>query len=296
MLVYAVLNTVEGAGRLCATAGAVLFASFSYTWFLAACPESFPFACLAGLLVLLWGALPYSRQDGRAMRAGWIALAVLNGGITVTNGVKVALAYLVGRGFSWRRVARLATVLAIIVLLAVAIILLRYALFRIMTGGEKANLSDGLVQSFQFIDGGFGIRERLAKIASCFSEPIVTHGDPLEQNILSRAYGNIVVPWAVALLYVSAAIGAWRLWRHVLVRLVLAMFCVDFLLHVVISWGLEEGHIYCGHWLYAPAILAALLPISFQGQWRRVTVAGIFMLAAVLFAGGMFSFVAGNVH
>ena len=223
-------------------------------------------------------------------------MAVLNGGITVTNGLKVVLAYLVVRGFSWRRVARLATVLAIIVLLALGVILLRYALFRIMTGYAKANLSDGLVQSFQFVGGEFGMQERLSKIATCFSEPIVTHGDPLGQNNISRPYGNLIVPWAVALLYVSAAIGAWRLRRHGLVRLVLAMFCVDFLLHVVISWGLSEGHIYCGHWLYAPAILAALLPTSFKGRWRHVMTAGFFVLALVLFAGGVSSFVTGNVR
>ena len=293
LLVYAVLNTAEGTGRMCATAGAALFASFSYTWFLAACPESFSFACLAGLLVLLWGVLPCSRRDGRAIRAGWIAMAVLNGGITVTNGIKVVLAYLVVRGFSWRRVARLATILATIVLLASVIILARYAMFRISTGGAKANLSDGLVQSFQFIERGIGIQERLSKIASCFSEPIVTHGDPLEENIISRPYGTVVVPWAIVALYVSAAIGACRLWRHVLVRLVLAMFSVDLMLHVVVSWGLAEGHIYCGHWLYVPAILSALLPTSFKGRWRSMATAGVFVLALVLFVGGVVSFVAG---
>lgn len=296
MLVYAVLNRAEGAGRTCAAAGAVLFASFSYTWFLAACPESFPLACLAGLLVLLWGVLPCSKQDGKAMRAGWIALAVLNGGITVTNGMKVVLAYLAVRGFSWRRVARLAIMLAAIALLALCVILLRYALFRITTGNAKANLSDGLIQSFQFVGGVSGMHEWLSKIASCFSESIVTHGDPLDQNDISRPYGNIFVSWAVAALYVSAAISACRLWRHGLVRLVLAMFCVDILLHVVVSWGLVEGHIYCGHWLYAPAILAALLPTSFQGRWRRVLTAGMFVLAALLFAGGVSSFVAGNAR
>ena len=220
-------------------------------------------------------------------------MAVLNGGITVTNGIKVVLAYLVVRGFSWRRVARLATILATIVLLASVIILARYAMFRISTGGAKANLSDGLVQSFQFIERGIGIQERLSKIASCFSEPIVTHGDPLEENIISRPYGTVVVPWAIVALYVSAAIGACRLWRHVLVRLVLAMFSVDLMLHVVVSWGLAEGHIYCGHWLYVPAILSALLPTSFKGRWRSMATAGVFVLALVLFVGGVVSFVAG---
>ena len=42
-----------------------------------------------------------------------------------------------------------------------------------------------------------------------------------------------------------------------------------------------------------PAILVALLPASFKGRWRSVVTAGVFVLALVLFVGGVVSFVAG---
>ena len=73
MLVHATLSAVQGAGRGTAVAGTALFFSFSYTWLLAACPESYPLACLAGLLVLRWGLVCIASR-GKVKNFEWLRM------------------------------------------------------------------------------------------------------------------------------------------------------------------------------------------------------------------------------
>ena len=288
MLVYSTLKAVSGMKRIDAAAGTALYMSFSYTWLLAACPESFTLACAAGLLVLRWGVSPVSSR-GKAGNIGWFALAVLNGGITTTNVVKVVLAFLAARGITRRRLLRLAVmgaILAAAVFLAMGI---RYFLFNITHDVSKEHFSDGMVKSMvSFAKLDFG--QWLECTWNFFAEPVVTHGDALSVFHLERPYGSLLAPLSVITLYVAAAIGAWRARRQTIVKMVLAMHIVDILLHVVMTWGLDEGHIYCGHWLYTPAILAAMLPATCTGKARKFILAGLFALASVIFICGAYAF------
>ncbi len=290
MLVHATLSAVQGAGRGTAVAGTALFFSFSYTWLLAACPESYPLACLAGLLVLRWGLSPMSSR-GWTGRAGWCALTLLNGGITTSNGVKVVLAYLAARGLTRRRLVRAALVVAAVVATMLVAILIRYLFFNMTHNATKSCVSEGVSESLTLFRSNLDVWSWLSLAASFFSEPIVTHGDMLTVNHLVRPYGNILAPLAVLTLYGLAAAGAWRAWKHPLVKMTLAMFSLDFLLHIVLRWGLDEGHIYCGHWLYMPALLAAMLPVTCTGRARRICVAVLCMLALAIFACGAHAFV-----
>ena len=292
MLVYAILKAVQGAGRWGAAAGTALFLSFSYTWLLAACPESYPLACLAALLVLRWGQSPVSSR-GWTGRAGWCALAVLNGGITTSNGVKVAFAFLAARGITRRRLMKIAIILASIVTIMLLGIWIRYFLFNLTHDETKPYISEGLVNSMAPLCANLNVdfKTWLSHVINFFSEPIVTHGDALTVQYLVRPYGNILAPLAVTMLYAVALVGAWRARRQLIIKMTLAMFMVDFLLHIVMRWGLDEGQIYCGHWLYAPAIMAAMLPITCTGRVRRACLAGLFALALAIFACGIQSFV-----
>ena len=293
-LLHSILSKVVGMGRCGALAGTVLFVSFSYTWLLAACPESFPIACVAALLVLRWGISNESAANGRIARMGWCALAIFNGGITATNGIKVILAFFAVRGITRKRVYHVACLCAVALIIVMAVILGRYAINWFAHGAAKANLSDGWTHSFRSFCHGLDVKTRWSLIANFFSEPIITHGDPLAQNHLSRPYVFVAEHVAVALLYVLAVAGGWLGRRHVLVRMILSMFLVDFLLHIVMFWGMDEGHIYCGHWLYAPAMLAALLPCMLSGWLRRGVLTLLFVLAGAIFTFGAYQFATGG--
>ena len=292
--VYSTLKAVDGVGRCEATAGAALFASFSYTWMLAACPESFPLACLALLATLRWGLSPRSSGSGWTARAGWLGVAVLNGGITLSNVAKVGLAFLTAHGFTRKRLVRVVQIGAAIAAMTLAVFLVRYVIFRITHGEWKSTLSDGVSSSISHIHG-FDLRTYLSLAVNFFSEPIITHGDQLTENILTRPYCTILAPLSVAALYAAAIIGAWRARRTPLVRMALVMFSVDFVLHIVMLWGLDEGQIYCGHWLFTPALFAALLPATLAGRMRLCANVMLFLLAAVIFACGALSFATGAV-
>ena len=49
------------------------------------------------------------------------------------------------------------------------------------------------------------------------------------------------------------------------------MTAFDFLLHVVVGWGMVEAQIYCGHWLYLVPVLVAYLP----GRWWKFALAAL---------------------
>ncbi len=288
MLVYHTLKAVPDMKRIDAAAGTALFLSFSYTWLLAACPESFPLACAAGLLVLRWGLSP-SSSHGKVGRLGWFALAVLNGGITTTNVVKVVLAFLAARGITRRRLLHLAAMGALLALVVLLAMCFRYFCFNITHDASKEYFSDGMVKStYSFVKLDLG--QWLNCVWNFFSEPIATHGDALSVYHLKRPYCSLLMPFAVIALYAAAAIGAWRARRQPLVKMVLAMIIVDIVLHIVMKWGLDEGHIYCGHWLYTPAILAAMLPATCTGKARKIILAGLFVLASTIFISGVYAF------
>ena len=287
LMVHATLRAA-GTGRGEALAGTALFLSFSYTWLLAACPESFPLACLAGLLTLRWGLSPHSER-GTAGKVGWCALTLLNGGITTTNGVKVVLAYLAARGLTRRRLVRLLLGGVALAAAAGTAVLLRYLLFNLTHAETKLHLSAGYVHSLESFTHP-DLKEWLRLVWLFFSEPVVTHGDALGVSRLARPYGSVLAPAAVAALYAAAAIGAWRMRRQRLVKMALAMCLVDVALHLALRWGLDEGQVYCGHWLYTPALLAALLPATCTGRLRQLALAGLFALALILFACGAYAF------
>ena len=284
-LVHGLVRRVPGADGWTAAGAAALFASFSYTWFLAACPESFPIACAALLLLPWWATHPQIRNP-KVRKWGWIALAFLNGGITLTHAVKAALAYLADRGFAWKRIGRLSLVGAAVLLCGAGVILVRYALARWLGGVDKTNISDGIVYSLSSFSAFVDVRTAAHWLAHFFSEPIVTHGDSLSANHLTRSYSCVWASVSVAALYALAVWGCWRGRRLRLTRILLAMFAVDFALHILLLWGLEEGHIYCGHWFFLPAILAAILPTTFKGRARRFLTVFLFLLALVLFLLG----------
>ena len=85
-------------------------------------------------------------------------------------------------------------------------------------------------------------------------------------------------------------LGLWPYWGFLLLVFSAVMAGCTVLVYAVLN-AIEGAGRMC-----ATAILAALLPTSFKGRWRHVMTAGLFVLALVLFAGGVSSFVTGNVR
>lgn len=91
--------------------------------------------------------------------------------------------------------------------------------------------------------------------------PITLFGARLAQlsfvvfwGYLSFIFSGIVTA-CVWMVYLLAAVGAWRLRHTRLLRLLAVSFAVDAAIHLVCFWGMAEAQIYCAHWFYALPLL-----------------------------------------
>ena len=222
------------------------------TWLLAGTPESFPVAQLALVGSAWWlGKGPrssFSRSgkdsasplkciaplkgfistflDMRTVVAG--AFALLNTMVTLTNGGKVVLAWLVTRA-KMRDVARVLALGAFVLALGVAFFALR-----------------AHVNGRDWMDG---IRATLAWI-------------PEERNLPRELYGFFIRPvglYQSFVVYPLALFGICQMIRkhQTSSLLVLASyFAVDACIHVIVGWGMKEPWVFAPHWIWILAILA----------------------------------------
>lgn len=259
-----------------------LFASFSYAWLLAICPESFGISCLLSLGLLLWGLGSGGRGRGRDA-LGWGLFAFFMGGVTVSQIAKAALAYAavhrIGRKAVWT-VLGLGALLAV---LAAATLVFRHA----SQMGSLSGVWDVVAMKWSMFSKYFAIdvpmARRLHQYWVFLSEPIAMRGEDV-RNATLGCYSGWTAPLAAGAALVCAAAGAWLNRRHVLVKLVGAMFAVDFALHFVLSWGMAEAQIYAGHWFYAVPLLAGGVLLHLRGRSRALYAAFLAILAAAIFA------------
>lgn len=259
-LVFRIAARIEGVGRIRAAVCAGAFASFGYMRYLAAGPESFAVSMLLALVVLWWGLHSPFAQDGFAPgfrrkldRSAWGVLFFLSGGITITQGVKTAVAYVVSRKMTkrtWFAICGGAAALA----LAGALF---YVVKLVLLGGGGRTIGGGVEELLASIPHGLSWAQRLRMLEMFFCEPLIPHGAPYSASKLTAGYASWWQYAACAAIYALAAVGAWRGRRTLLVRIIAATFAVDAAIHFAFFWGMQEAQIYCGHWFYALPLLIA---------------------------------------
>ena len=258
--VYRIALGIEGVGRSCAAVCAGLFACFGYVRYLAAGPESFSVSMLIALAVLWWGVRsPF--VEGRRPLAGkevydkivWGLLFFVATGITITQGVKVAIAYLVSRRMTKRDWICLAGGVAVLALAGVGF----YVVKLVLLGHGGRTISSAFADLFSCMPDGISWTQRFRMLEMFFCEPILPHGVPYSVSMITEGYSSWWQYAVCAAIYVAVAIGAWRMRRMLVVKMIGAMFCVDAAIHLVMFWGMSEAQIYCGHWFYALPILMA---------------------------------------
>ena len=264
-MVYRIAAGIEGVGKPCAAVCAALFACFGYVRYLAAGPESFSVSMVIALATLWWG-VHSPLVDGRRFLAGkeiyekivWGVLFIAATGITITQGAKVILAYLVSRRLSKRDWMLLGTALAAIAIAGVVF----YFVKLVLLGAEGRTVGSAFSDLFSCIPHDISWGRRFRMLEMFFCEPIVPHGVPYSISEITTAYLSWWQYAVCAVVYVMAAVGVWRMRNTRLVRMIGAMFCVDAVIHLVLFWGMAEAQIYCGHWFYA-------LPILMAGALKR---------------------------
>ena len=182
------------------------------TWILAGTPESFP---VAQLLLAV-------SVCGLASRRLVVLFAALNGLVTVTNGVKPVLAWMVSRARK-----RDVLLLAGAGLAALAVGIAFFAVRAEMNGK----------------DWMAGIRGTLTWI-------------PSERHLGEELKGFFMRPigWIGLVAYPLALRGAWL--DRGLAKTFAGFFVIDFVIHLLVGWGMGEPWVFAPHWIWMLAVLS----------------------------------------
>ena len=237
-----------------------IFLVFSFTWLLASVPESFPVAMFSLLLTLLFVKSAY---DGmKSHPAPWIALFCLCSAITVTNGLKVLVAYLIVNRPSRRQLVLLGAFAAGAALLGTGFFALRMMRWNMQHPEAAKTVCGALAQTASWIPQGLGVCGRLKLFAMNFLALPVQPWKGLGNDAVLGLSLPLTVGWLggcwAAMIYTATAAGAWFCRHDRIVQVLFGMFAVDLAIHVVCGWGLSEGWLFCAHWFFLPPICIGL--------------------------------------
>lgn len=210
--------------------GLAVWLSFPVTWLMAAIPESFPVAqlVLVGSLYLMNDTV--AMKDGVKSTAGIksvMLLGILNGMVTLTNGLKPILAYLITSN-NRRSVMKVGLAMIIIALCGAVFFYVR-SLFC-----ERSYLS-GIAMTLSWI--------------------------PDERNFMEELYGFFIKPVGLLQSLIIYPLCIYSLCRFkssdsvVLLQMLVSFASVDVLLHLVVGWGMSEPWVFAPHWLFILPIL-----------------------------------------
>lgn len=220
--------------------GLLVWLSFPTTWLMAGIPESFPLAQLV-LVASVWLELSRGEREERGETGRWLivgGLACLNGLITLTNGVKPLLGYLVVHWRTMDRKVRMRGGLAVVGLMVVGVVF--FYVRTLMTG---RGMGPGLAATLRWI--------------------------PAERNLPRELYGFFIRPvgfYQSFVVYPLAIFGVYQLIRArntSYFLLLTSYFAVDVVIHLVVGWGMSEPWVFASHWVWIlPVLVASCCDIS----------------------------------
>jgi len=271
-----------------AITGCILYSSFAYMSILAAIPESFSISMLI-LTITLY-------ISGRQLVLGkahsilqWLTMFFLAGGLTITNAIKVGLAFIISNRFNKKQILMLLLSGLAIVLLGFSGFYLRMARYNAAHPEAPKTITRSLNQTFYWIGKDLAVTEKI-DIASArfFSEPIIFHSNLLRHHKIPLSYENPLSKFIVGALYGLVLFSFALNRKSKFTWLMLSLFSVDVFIHLVIFWGTVEGHLFCGHWFF---ILPICLTHSFtklkNDRFRLAYCIVLIMLASGIFISNL---------
>lgn len=239
-----------------------VFITFGFTWVLASVPESFPIAMLSLLVVIAY----VNRREQIPVNRNivWGLLFVLCSMVTITNGLKVALAYLIAEKLSRKELIRAAWLLGVIIFLVATFFAIRMMMWNFSHPEHPKTIIGGIAQTLRWVPQGMGVFDRVKTFAMGF----VTI--PLVPRIEWKALSWPEMPSFLGIIWVSflgiiSLVSVYVNRRLTVTKVMVGMFAVDFTIHVVCGWGLNEGWIFCAHWFWMVAILTGMFARKFCG-------------------------------
>lgn len=305
VLMHRLLRDVVEVRRVDAALLTALFYGFAHVMIATMVPDHFALSLPLLLLTLLIAGRKL--KEGKPMKLWQSALLFfLTAGVTLTNGVKVALAawFVNGRKvFSWRSIASFVvpTLLlgAIYVWQQDAIVApqerkikrieaavakkdpARIAKLNEHNDFVKQQNGEALTKNVPLLEWSDITTDRWqSAVDNLFGESLQLHRDYLLEDVQQtrpvfvqyRSALNYVVE---ALLVVLLAVGAWMARREKFFLMVLAWFGFDMLMHMGFGFGLNEVYIMTAHWAFIIPIAAGYILRRSNSMAPRVLVAAL---------------------
>ncbi len=305
VLMHRLLRDVVEVRRVDAALLTALFYGFAHVMIATMVPDHFALSLPLLLLTLLIAGRKL--KEGKPMKLWQSALLFfLTAGVTLTNGVKVALAawFVNGRKvFAWRSIA--AFVVPTLLLGAIyvwqqdAIVApqerkikrieaavakkdpVRIAKLKEHNDFVKQQNGEALTNNVPLLEWSDITTDRWqSAVDNLFGESLQLHRDYLLEDVQQtrpvfvqyRSALNYVVE---ALLVVLLAVGAWMARREKFFLMVLAWFGFDMLMHMGFGFGLNEVYIMTAHWAFIIPIAAGYILRRSNSMAPRVLVAAL---------------------
>lgn len=305
VLMHRLLRDVVEVRRVDAALLTALFYGFAHVMIATMVPDHFALSLPLLLLTLLIAGRKL--KEGKPMKLWQSALLFfLTAGVTLTNGVKVALAawFVNGRKvFSWRSIA--AFVVPTLLLGAIYVwqqdsivapqerkikrieaAVAKKDPARIAKLNEhndfvKQQNGEALTKNVPLLEWSDITTDRWqSAVDNLFGESLQLHRDYLLEDVQQtrpvfvqyRSALNYVVE---ALLVVLLAVGAWTARREKFFLMVLAWFGFDMLMHMGFGFGLNEVYIMTAHWAFIIPIAAGYILRRSNSMAPRVLVAAL---------------------
>lgn len=305
VLMHRLLRDVVEVRSVDAVLLTALFYGFAHVMIATMVPDHFALSLPLLLLTLLIAGRKL--KEGKPMKLWQSALLFfLTAGVTLTNGVKVALAawFVNGRKvFSWRSIA--AFVVPTLLLGAIyvwqqdAIVApqerkikrieaavakkdpARIAKLNEHNDFVKQQNGEALTKNVPLLEWSDITTDRWqSAVDNLFGESLQLHRDYLLEDVQQtrpvfvqyRSALNYVVE---ALLVVLLAVGAWTARREKFFLMVLAWFGFDMLMHMGFGFGLNEVYIMTAHWAFIIPIAAGYILRRSNSMAPRVLVAAL---------------------
>lgn len=305
VLMHRLLRDVVEVRRVDAALLTALFYGFAHVMIATMVPDHFALSLPLLLLTLLIAGRKL--KEGKPMELWQSALLFfLTAGVTLTNGVKVALAAWFAGGrkvFAWRSIA--AFVVPTLLLGAIyvwqqdAIVApqerkikrieaavakkdpVRIANLKEHNDFVKQQNGEALTKNVPLLEWSDITTDRWqSAVDNLFGESLQLHRDYLLEDVQQtrpvfvqyRSALNYVVE---ALLVVLLAVGAWTARREKFFLMVLAWFGFDMLMHMGFGFGLNEVYIMTAHWAFIIPIAAGYILRRSNSMAPRVLVAAL---------------------
>lgn len=305
VLLHRILRDIVGVKSGDATLLTALFYGFAHVMTAAIVPDHFALS----LPLLLLGLLMTGRHLQCGTRFTWLQQALLfflTAGVTLTNGVKIALAAWMVNGkkvFSWKSI--LSFVVPTLLLGAVfvwqqeAIIKpqeqrikhieaavakkdpARIERLKTHDAFVKKQNGEALTKDVPLLEWSDMTTSRTRSVVdNLFGESLQFHKDHLMEDVQQTrpvfvSYGSVLSYVVEALIVLLLIAGAWVARRQRFFLIVATWFGFDMLMHLGFGFGLNEVYIMTAHWAFIIPIAAAYLLRQRQDAWLRFAVAAL---------------------